>query len=253
MFQVGAMSEASRHSVYLLGGTLACALLETVTGCGQVADAPVPIASGATTSSGTGGTGPSTMNTGGGATGGQPLGTGGTGGASGASTVPKACSNKGYPGLEPPCGASDLHGTIFECGSDSHMTFNVPLDTVKAPANDLGVVVFRLDADGGLGGMGGSNRQVEDALELFVSAVYPSWSGELSGGRFSLTAPAEHASADHSYDTLAGLPMQYFHHSGLPDIFDNVWYAEAHVGLVQGDTVVAEYRLLVDDTSVCLR
>lgn len=167
---------------------------------------------------------------------------GGQGGASGGFGGAAPSGPCDDPRLDPPCSDDDLHGEWLECKQYTTIRFDFPLADVAAPVEGLRLVFLPLDSDLGVGGWGGAAGLIDESLDLYEGV------GELDGETFDLNESAEAVAA--SLDISDGIPADYVESHELGQ-YPWVW-GLAHVALVQGDTILLEYRLLIDRSSVCL-
>ncbi len=112
-----------------------------------------------------------------------------------------------------------------------------------------GVLASRLEP--WRGGLGGSGGLLEAGLELAAYSLSPETAGNIDGGSFAITQQAE--SVETSFDLSDGWPTDDYLESRGVRGEDEDWYAVAEIAVAQGNTVLSEHRLLVDDVWICTR
>ena|GEM_PF-4651340 len=144
-----------------------------------------------------------------------------------------------HPGLEPPCGESDINGLLSGCG----LWFDVPLAHVVPPALGLEVVLLPLAPGEGIGEMGGMGGAPTQPLVLDVISVFPENPPRSSGETFDLLEPAGFVRAgDAREDELPGY------------VAEAEGYGVARVALRQGTETLSVYRGLYSTVDeICVK
>jgi hypothetical protein len=144
-----------------------------------------------------------------------------------------------HPGLEPPCGESDVNGLLSGCG----LWFDVPLAHVVPPALGLQVVLLPLAPSAGGSGLGGMGGAPPQPLVLDVIYVVPNTPPRSSDGTFDLLEPAGYVRAgDARDDELLGY------------VLEAQGYGVANVALRQGAETLSVYRGLYSTVEdVCIK
>lgn len=139
-----------------------------------------------------------------------------------------------HPGLDPPCGESDVNGLLSGCG----LWFDVPLAHIMPPAHGLQVVLLPLTPDDGVSGVGGTAAAPAEPLPLDLIPLFPDDALRPSGETFDVLEPTGYVRAgDAREDELPGY------------VEEAESYGVAKVALLQGTEILAVYRGLYMGTT----